>query len=191
MNIKIVAYYTPNYLDEINGLKATASEQGLTVHALKVHEMTWAQAVMMKPQFILDRVEDLEDEYDGVLYTDADSRFRRLPDWSWFSKADFSCHFFRRSRVCEPEMLTGTMYFRRRPEVVTFLKDWAAMTDQFGHTDTPEQNSLKAVWAYWQDRLRFVDIGPGMVWIFDDFPALYPGVVPTLEHLQASRRYRR
>lgn len=191
VNIKICAYYTPSYLDEILGLRATASELNLRVHELPVHEMTWAQAVMMKPQFILDRLESIEDAYDGLLYTDADSRFRKVPDWGRFKGIDFACHIFRRSRVCEPEMLTGTMYFGRGQSVLPFIREWIELTEQFAAADTPEQKSLAIAFGRWKHRLIFSDIGCENVFITDDFRVIYPGVSPVIEHMQASRTRRK
>lgn len=191
MKIKIVAFYTPSYADEIKALHATASELGLKVCETRIKDLTWSRAVMYKPEFIWDQLMKLEEEFDGLLYTDADSRFRRVPDWDQFKGLDFSCHFFRRSPVCEPEMLTGTMYFGNGKNVLPFVASWALRTEQFASTDTPEQRSLTVTWENWKDVLSFKDFGPELVWIFDDFIPLYPGRMPVIEHMQASRQRRR
>lgn len=188
---KIVSYATPSYADEMLGLKATASELGLHVHDLAIHEMTWADAVCFKPNFIYDRVASLESCYDGLLWTDADSRFRRMPDWDFFAGVDFSCHRFKRTPLCDPEFLSGTMYFGRGKNVLPFIADWISYTRLFTKSDTPEQRSLKIAFEKWDSRLSFIDIGPSMCWVFDDFVRIYPGMSPTVEHFQASRRMRK
>lgn len=189
--IKVVAYHTPSYDDQAAGLKATASERGITVHALRLHgPLTWSEAVCFKPRFIEDRLLSLEPEYEGILYTDADSRFRAAPKWSRWKGVDFSAHWFQRVAGNPRELLTGTMYFKNSKETLAFVRTWCELTPVESKAFTPEQDTLVKAFELHRSKLAFKDLGPEHVFIFDDFRHHYPGVEPVIEHLQASRERR-
>lgn len=191
MLVKTVAFWTPNYADEIQGLKATASEFGIHVYDTAIRDMDWRSAVLWKPWFILENLLSLGAEYDGLLYTDADSRIRREIDFDRFEQFDFAAHWFTRSKHHRTELLTGTMYFSKSEVAREFVSAWATHTAAFSGSDTPEQDAITTIFPSWKNKLQWVDFGPELVWIFDDFVPIYPGQTPIIEHLQASRKQRR
>jgi len=186
-----VAYYTNDaYKREADKLGASLSELCIGFAIYAVYELAargWKAAVMHKPRFILECLQQWED-YD-ILYTDADSIFRCIPDWRRFNTADLAGHLFTRSRHHGPELLTGTLFFKNNPRVHDFVRRWVEITTNFQSSPTPEQESLAHLVKH-SPEIKFKDFGPEMVWIFDDFRAIYPQGRPIIEHFQASRRLR-
>lgn len=195
MKVKAVSFATPGaYAEYAQRLIASAEEHCIPIEAASVEFPesvdVWRAAVCHKPTFIAERLSNLEPQYDGLLWTDADSVFRRAPDWSVFDGVDFACHVFNRSRHHDPEMLAGTMYFGRESHVRLFVKDWIVATKRHRHSDTPEQRGLADALAAWTKTplLRAKELGPEWCWIFDDSPEIYGHRTVIVEHFQASRR---
>jgi hypothetical protein len=198
--ILISAYYTPGpYAREamrlVRSIERLPTDR-LAAHIVEVdHVTTWKKAVMWKPTFLLSTL--LAYENCDVLYVDADAEFLRVPDWSIFDGVDLSWHALRRHPSHDAEYLTGTMFLRNTPDVRAFVASWAKRTELYDWSDTPEQHSLRDEWAKgealaparrWSESLIWRDLPPELVFVFDDFVEIYPGVVPTILHHQASRR---
>lgn len=187
MTPKVIAYYTnADYAKLAANLSTSCLEFGIN-HSLTDHdgaELTWKQAVMFKPQFILDQLMQSDED---IFYTDADSKFVRKPDWSIFEGCDLAFHKFQRSIHHGVEYLTGTMFFRNTALVRCFVSDWVGHTEHWDHSDTPEQDSLRATVALWESRLKVVDMPKEWCFIHDDMREMYPDAQPIIEHYQASR----
>lgn len=198
MKVKTVAFYTLGpYADEAKKLLDSCDEHGVDVDLSAMPKplpstagwRDWHDVVTFKPKFILSMLQKHKD-YDGILYTDADSRFVRPPDWSVFDSAHVSFHTFKRNAHTEPEFLSGTMYFANTPTVLEFVEHWAKVTPNFRYKFTPEQDSLKSIWGHWGEVLIYKDPGPEWCWIFDDSIKIYGHRSPFVIHYQASRRLR-
>lgn len=187
---KIVTFYTPGrYAEHAADLQKSAAEFGLEVDAKEVLFDDWTSCVSYKPSFLLYQLQALADG-EGVLWLDADSRVRKAPDWGLLSTADFACCLFRWSPHHTLEMLTGTLFLRRTPAMLDFVKRWMEETPKWKHTDTPEQNSLTEVWKLYKNSVRFVDLPKSWTFIEPEFQNLFVDTVPTFSHLQASRERR-
>jgi len=187
MKISITSFFTPNYRDQYDALHATATEFGLSVNGVERRFDTWADAVSWKPFHILQQLYSIGDG-EGLLWTDADSRFRTIPDFRIFEAFDLAFAKFRWSKGHNWEYLSGTMFFRNTSTVRSMVEEWAASTEKYRRTDTPEQNSLREVFdGVYKDKLRWLNLPIQYVFIEPDFRTLYPGVAPVISHLQASR----
>jgi len=140
---------------------------------------------MWKPTFISQMMARWI-EYDGILYTDADSVFRRRPGWDSLKDADFAYHKFRRSQHHNEEILTGTLFLANTPFMAEFVGRWIEETRNYAWSDTPEQDSLKKTLES-SPEPKVKDFGPEYCWIYDDFPPIYGKKDVVIEHFQASR----
>lgn len=209
MAIKVVSFHT-NAAYEAEARKLRASLEELMIpHAIGSWgspEWSWKEAVLNKPRFILEAMALISGM--DLLWVDADSIFRRVPDWSLLQATDVAAHRLCRGGVHAPEWLTGTMFFRNSPEVRVFVEEWASAASNWRHSDTPEQDAFRVLvegehlrgpghrgmavplprWR-WQG-VRILELPPDWCWIFDEMPRLVPHGTPTIEHFQASRRLR-
>ena len=191
MRVKVVSFATTGEYDrEADRLRESAKRFNVDINVVTYSRdflPTWFDAVKFKPRFIAEQLALWSDDYSGVLWSDADSEFVAAPDWDTFDACHAAWHRFKRSKMHEEENLTGTMFFAPSTLTKHFLHDWIAATEAIGKCDTPEQRSLKAVMAERRESFIAKDMPASYVWIFDDFPALYPGVKPVVIHRQASR----
>lgn len=195
MNVRMVSFFTEDYLEHALKLR----DSGVKFQVQGSCEMrscaNWKSAVMYKPHFIMEKllIPTRYEELDGILWTDADSAFKSKPDWSIFKDVDFACHVFKRSPHHNEEYLTGTMFFRRSPLVIDFVKAWGQRTKEFEYSHTPEQAALKQTLVEdgWAGKLKVARLDPEWCWIHDDFPKIYGYRFPIIEHYQASRVKRR
>lgn len=192
MPIQVVAYFTAGaYAEEAARLRESLDELGMDYRLYPLAgNHTWSSAVGWKPNFIAECLYNLPAEYAGILYTDADSVFKRIPAWEIFDPCDLAFHRFKRSPNHPLEYLTGTMYFKRTDAVIAFVDEWVKATPAYAGTFTPEQDSLKAVFGKHKRELVYIDPGPELCWIWDDFPQIYGKRNPVVVHYQASRKYR-
>lgn len=192
MNVRLISFYTPGaYELHAQQLQESAKAVGLEVHARKIEGLSgWHHAVCSKPIFILQELSSCTE--DGILWVDADARFRVRPDTSILEGIDFASCLFQRNKNTPVEMLTGTLYFRNTPEVLHFVERWCINTRKWKQAsqDTPEQHSLRETFQAYKDKVRFLDLPKEWVYIEPDFEKLYPDVTPIISHLQASRTLR-
>ena len=196
MAVLVTSFYSPDYVSDAMELARSCRRFNLESRILPMPMFdSWVDGVAHKPKFILDVLETIHDG-SGLLWTDADSKFFREPDLSIFNAIDFAASLFQWSPAHAVEMLTGTLFFRKTPRVVDFVKRWTLATPTWrkANLDTPEQLSLKATWE--EDRtakhpLRFLELPREWVFIEPDFKEMYPAMVPVVQHFQASRRVRR
>ena len=198
LKVKTVAFYTLGpYAEEAKKLLDSCDRFGVDLDLSALPKplpstagwRDWHDVVTFKPKFILSMLEKHKD-VDGILYTDADSVFARVPDFSVFDGAHVAFHKFRRTKNAEDEFLSGTMYFANTPTVREFVSHWAKVTPQYRYKFTPEQDSLKSIWGHWGEILCFKDPGPEWCWIFDDSKKIYGHRESVVVHFQASRRNR-
>lgn len=192
VKIAAVTFATPDYESEVARLCDSANRFGVDLFVYRCDPFdSWNDAVSWKPHFIASCLERFAD-CDGILWTDADSKFHDHPHYAELEKCDLAWHRFRRTKNHEEEFLTGTMFFRRTPEVSAFVCRWIELVPKHCHSFTPEQDALKSAWSEeWEHRLTYVALGPEWCWIFDDFPEHYGrDRKPHLIHYQASRRKR-
>lgn len=191
MNVRPVTFYTPGpYADHALALKQSANALGEDVELFRIEGLTsWHHAVCSKPLFILQQLQACQE--DGVLWLDADARFRAKPDFSILENIDVAACLFQRNKNAPEEVLTGTLYFANNAHVKSFVEQWCINTRKWrsANQDTPEQHSLKETLNS-DETIRFLDLPKSWVYIEPDFQELYPDLTPVISHLQASRTLR-
>ena len=195
MLVKVISFYTEgSYREYASVLMQSCFRYEVPYEVvLETKSTTWAEAVSYKPEFIRKMLHGISG-WDGVLWTDADSEFASRPDFSVFSQCDMAWHRFSRTKESNPEWLTGTMWFRKIPAVLTFLSEWAKRMEspKYAEVFTPEQAAFRDEWSDkpYDWSIRTMDLSPEWVWIHDDFPKIYGERKPVIVHKQASRMHR-
>lgn len=190
MLYKAIAFTTNDfYAKQSLRLEASLTKYGIPYEIRRLeHPGSWHKAVSMKPKFIRDML--AETTLDGVLYLDADAEVVAPLQMSVFDGVDIAFTNFQRSLEHPAEMLTGTMFFRRSPEVLALLDAWIDRVPVWTHSQTPEQDALKHTFADLKPTLALMSMSPAWTYIHDDFKELFPNVKPLIMHYQASRAYR-
>ena len=190
MLYKAVAFTTNEfYRRQSERLEASLTKYGIPYQIERLeHPGTWHKAVSMKPAFIKRMLE--ETTLDGVLYLDADAEVVAHLPMSVFDGVDIGFTNFQRSPEHLPEMLTGTMFFRKSQEVIDFVSAWIERVPIWAHSQTPEQDALKQTFVDLKPTLALMSMHYAWTYIHDDFKELFPNVKPLILHYQASREYR-
>lgn len=190
MLYKVVSFTTNEfYRKQSERLEASLTKYGIPYQIERLdHPGSWHKAVSMKPAFIKRMLE--ETTLDGVLYLDADAEVVAHLPMSVFDGVDIGFTSFQRSSSHPPEMLTGTMFFRKSQEVIDFVSAWIERVPIWEHSQTPEQDALKQTFADLKPMLALMSMGYAWTYIHDDFKELFPDVKPLILHYQASREYR-
>lgn len=137
---------------------------------------TWVRNAGLKPVFISSMLEKYDDD---LLYLDVDARIRKYPSLIDAFHHDVGVHYRRGT-----ELLSGTIFLKNRPEVHAMVKRWVAY--QSRHPDTWDQRTLQEVLE--DSNLDIFDIPAAYTQIFDRMA--HHGE-PIIEHMQASRRYKK
>ena len=177
-----VAFYTLDspYEVEIGELRRTCKEHGLEL-LTKGYEVrgTWVQNAGIKPEFLLSVLEEYKCD---ILYVDADARIRQKPDFS-FVDGDIAVHY-RRGK----ELLSGTIFLRYTECTLLALREWVCMQQK-----TPgewDQRVFQSVLAALTGKgmVKVTNLPPQYTQIFD---RMAHNGEPVIEHMQASRRYKK
>ena len=190
--IRVVSFYTRGpYALEAQALVESGKAHGVAVEAFERGPFpSWREAVCHKPRFIREQYEATTEDYDGLLWMDADARFMATPPWGILDGIDYAITLFRWSASHPQETLTGTLYFRKTNAALMLLQDWERETERWAkEKDTPEQKALAQVHAR-QRGLAFLDLPLTWTWILPEFDVRYPGEKPFIVHMQASRRFK-
>ena len=188
--IKAIAFTTnPYYQDLSVRLEKSLAKYAIPYEFQRItHPGSWHAAVSMKPAFIRRMLEATC--LEGVLYLDADAEVVAPLPMDVFNGVDIGFTNFQRSLDHPAEMLTGTMFFRKSPEVLSFLDAWVERVPVWSHSQTPEQDALKQTFVDLKPTLAVMSMSPAWTYIHDDFKELFPDVKPLIMHYQASREYR-
>lgn len=185
----IVAYYTEGtpYEQEAARLQRScdALDAKISIRSYPDRE-SWLANVRIKPQFLLDCLREFPDQ--PLLYVDVDAVFHRIPIRELkhaFADVEIAAHFLRGK-----ELLSGTLWLNGRPELtVEILRRWIGLD-----RERPRRSSQKNLQTVLQSMRGVIvrDRLPAQYcYIFDISRQAYPDVKPAIEHLQASRDFRR
>lgn len=119
----------------------------------------------------------------NILYVDADARIRQYPKLFDDFDGDIGVHY-RRGR----ELLSGTIFLRNNERVRMLVNFWQG--EQMLRPETWDQKTLDYVIQARAENLgvKVVDLPPSYTQIFDSMA--HHGA-PVIEHMQASRRYKK
>lgn len=191
VRVLVCSFYTKSYEDDAAKLKASLEELCVPHRVVPVtlSDTSWKAAVCHKIPFIAQELCALSAEFDGLVWTDADSILRRPMPVEQLEACDFGMARFAWSKAHTPELLSGTMFFRRCPVVYSFVNEWLKVLPKYRHTDTPEQRSVEEVLEKFKDRLKFETLSTEWCSIFDAPHA--KGHRAVFSHFQSSRTKRR
>lgn len=199
--MKVISYYTPLYAMEAAELIKSMEKLGFKDYIVEQRPQigTWAQNTQAKASFILEQLQ----QHDTVLWTDADSRMRQLPDLIRTIDSDVALFYLRDPTFNLPEhsilatcddvalngfLQTGTMMFRRSERTLRLLDDWISQNKQ--DPTQWDQWTLQYILNQTSD-ITVYKLPPEYCWIQGVSMAMFGNRKPVFEHLQASRRYKK
>lgn len=177
----VCAYFTPNYIEEIKSLHQSLLDLKIN-HYLYPHEDLgyWEKNTRAKPNFILKCLDKFPNL--NIVYTDADSIFRRHPDL--FSNLNEDIAIFKapqNSDYFTHDYLTSTIYFKNNQKGRELIAQW--INEQHASALQVDQDSFDIAVKKITD-LKLYNLPFSYVKVFDQ--AL--NTEPVIEHFQASRK---
>ena len=193
----VVTFYTPEYKKEADQLVSSAHKFGIDVKAYpKVSKKSWVHNCTMKAE-VLEQA--LEEHQTGVIWVDADARFRANPElFSQLNDYDFGCYWIPnvwnkpQNKHLKPwtrgneALAGGTLFFNNTDISKELLVAWKK--ESSANPTRWEQQSLQKVWEQFDNKgLRTFNFPQGYCKVFDA-PWFESQNTITIEHTQASRR---
>ena len=177
----VCAFYTPNYLDQIETLKASLEALGIN-HYFKRYEPRggWEVNTRIKAEFVAHALRRLP-QHD-VVYLDADAVVRQPLRLFETATADVTMLFDhrRRGNLNVLRIAAGTLLVRNTAGGQKFAGSWAEEASKAGRLDLDEDLIYRMFPTL--DGVTFAVLPQRYSKIFDA-----PGVDPVVEHFQASR----
>lgn len=183
-NFVVAAFYTVNtpYEKEVENLIASCDEHNIDYYVQGYESRgQWVKNAAIKPEFLLD-VLDLFPEKD-IVYLDADAVIRQYPKLFDEMREDVGVHYRKGT-----ELLSGTIFLRNNVRSRNLLKHWIHY--QRENSTTWDQKILQKVIRLCETTgtgLRVLDLPSTYCQIYDTMA----GPQPVIEHMQASRRFKR
>lgn len=195
----VITFYTPEYKQEAQELIKTCEMFDVKIKAYpKPSKGSWVHNCTMKAEVVLQALTEHE---CGVVWVDADARFKRVPSlFNKLSAYDFGCYWIpnvwnqKRNMHMRPwgpdrgneALAGGTMYFNNTPKSIELINDWRKQSEN--NPTVWEQQSLQKVWdIHDKNGLKTFCFPQTYCRVFDApwFEEQKPVVI---EHTQASRR---
>lgn len=210
--IAVITFYTPEYKEEADEWRKTCHQYlqpeldprnpdpTITQYPFKSYDMpskkSWVHNCTMKAEVILRALDEFK---CGIVWTDADARFRSYPtEFNKLKDFDFGCYWIPnvwnqpRNAHLKPwsrgnEALNGsTLYFNNTEKSKKLLHDWQIESE--ANPTRWEQQSLQKVWEHHDNEgLKTYNFNQGYAKVFDVrwFEGEHPLVI---EQMQASRK---
>lgn len=180
-NFIVCAYYTPNYKNDVERLIISLKAFGHEYHTREYERLpTWEQNTGIKPQFLLDSLDQFPEK--DILYLDADAFVRRKLDAIEDIEGDIGIHFNEQGgRKASHTIRTGTIFLRNTDATRDFLRAW--IEAQKKNIKYMDQDSFEVAYRNYDGPVKFFNLPVEYVKIFDK-----DKVDPYVEHFQASRR---
>lgn len=143
-NWMVVSFYTSKYAEAAARLVSSLQHFGLKYDVQAIEDKGgWQGAVRFKPRFILEMMEKHPD-FDGIVWTDADSVVRKHPALFDTITCELACFFHHWRGKNVDELLSGTMYFANTPKMRQVVKEWISELDKADKSlSCPEQYVLQ------------------------------------------------
>lgn len=167
-------------------MRASADRLGLAVHVVEIASKTWLEVVRSKVQFLISQRRDFR---GPLLYVDVDAVFHSDP---WIILGDINTDVAF-ALLLDNKARSGTIYLADTAGAKVFLEDWEERLqrvpdawDQHPLTDIARDAVEGTALGY-----RWHNLPSGLCYIFDRAEKTAGvGVLPVIEHLQASREMR-
>lgn len=191
--IIVVSFYTPDYEHYANRLKESLERHRIP-HDLEPIEdcPSFASIVRHKPRFILKMAEKHKDEYDAVVWIDADAVVHGPLKLLRTIRQYLAVHY--RDGV---ELLSGTMLWGTRYRPRQVLEAWAKACEdpnvhapQICNLDCPEQQILQQMVAVSDIPVYHLPTEYCAIHGHTEMNDRARRVIPVIEHFQASRETR-
>lgn len=202
--MKIISYYTSLYQWDAQQLIQSLRRCGIEHFNVEERPQlgSWARNTQYKAPFILEQLS----AGDPVVWTDADSRIRQVPtlfdtlvecDVAFFylkqsDTPEFSppanCKLPRDQIAREGYLQSGTMLFNHTPRTIELINRWISLNEE-DHEQWDQWN-LQLATADIED-LKIATLPPEYVWIQGVSSNIFGARPPVIEHLQASRKYKK
>jgi len=190
-DLVIVAYYTINtpYEDEAKKLIRSLNKLGLKHDVVGVTNLgNWQANTRFKAKFM----EDMLNKHIGknLLYVDSDAIVHSRPVLFEKYNADIAVRW-QDFRWIKNECLSGTIFMANNEKTRELCRRWQRINISEGpNATTFEQwnlgNVIKEMEA--EGKITSKNLPPEYTMIFDSMRAMYPNIVPVIEHFQASRK---
>ncbi len=190
-DLVIVAYYTLNtpYEEEARKLISSLNKLGLHHDVVGVPNLgNWQANTRFKAKFM----EDMLNKHQGknLLYVDSDAIVHSKPVLFEGYNADIAVRW-QDFRWRKNECLSGTIFMANNDKTRELCRRWQRINHNEGpNATTFEQwnlgNVIKEMEA--EGKIISKNLPPEYTMIFDSMRAMYPNVVPVIEHFQASRK---
>ena len=184
-NFTVVGFYTKDtpYEQEIQGLERTCKEHGIPciTRGYRNREK-WVRNAAIKPEFLLEMLELGK----TIVYADADARIRKYPKLFDTLDADIAVHYRTKRGRAQPELLSGTIFLASNERTKKLVAAW--LVAQQEDPDIWDQRVLDRVLKDWREPLKLAELPATYCQIFD---SMKDAGSPVIEHLQASRRFKK
>lgn len=204
--ISVITFYTPEYAEEATGWRRSCGQYLLPeggqhypyMSYEKKNKGSWVHNCTMKAEVILDA---LNEGNGGVVWTDADARFKAFPKlFNELKNYDFGCYWIPdvwnkpRNIQLRPwgsdrgneALAGGTLFFNNTQIAKDLITDWRIESE--ANPTRWEQQSLQKIWdKYDRKGLKTFNFPQGYCRVFDA-PWFEPENEVVIEHTQASRR---
>ena len=183
ITVQIVCYYTPDYIDEASRLVESLGLLGLSGHfELRESLGSWGQNVHIRAPFLKSMRKLYPDKILLSLDADCVVHYNCVPNLYLY---DIAFHTLVRKN--RSEKLPGTLYLNPTLSTDDFLDNWEKQN--ILHPQSSDRVNFAR--AINESSLRICDLPPEFCWIFDISREVYGNRTPIIEHLQASRSFRK
>jgi len=200
--ISVITFYTPEYAEEVKEWSNSCSAYLTTPFKAysRPSRGSWVHNCTMKAEVILDAL----NEGGGVVWTDADARFKAFPKlFQELENYDFGCYWIPdvwnqpRNIQLRPwgldrgneALAGGTLFFNNTQIAKDLITDWRIESE--ANPTRWEQQSLQKIWdKYDRKGLKTFNFPQGYCRVFDA-PWFETENEVVIEHTQASRYLRR
>ncbi len=189
----VIAYYTENTQYEVlaGNLQKSLQHFGLAHHIEPIKDQgSWEKNTHYKAYFIRDI---LNIRNQDVLYVDVDAQFKRYPELIETLDCDIA-YRTQDFRWRKDEALSGTVFFKNNDKVKNLVNRWIQLNEatpaERMKPETWEQKNMQRAQREMPD-INYYNLPPEYTFIFDHTKAMYPGVLPVIEHYQESRNVHR
>ena len=189
----IVAYYTINtpYEDEAKKLIRSLNQLGLNHDVVGVPNLgNWQANTRFKAGFMTDMLNKHQGK--NLLYIDSDAIVHSRPVLFENYNADIAVRW-QDFRWRQNECLSGTIFMANNDKTRELCSRWQKINRSEGpNATTFEQWNLGSVIKQMESEGKLItkNLPPEYTMIFDSMRAMYPDIVPVIEHFQASRTLR-
>jgi hypothetical protein len=190
-NLVIVAYYTINtpYEEEAKKLISSLNKLGLNHDVVGVTNLgNWQANTRFKAKFMEDMLNKHQEK--NLLYIDSDAIVHSRPVLFEDYVTDIAVRW-QDFRWRKNECLSGTIFMANNEKTRELCRRWQRINKNEGpNATTFEQWNLGSVIKEMEaeGKIKTDNLPPEYTMIFDSMRAMYPDVVPVIEHFQASRK---